>query len=182
MLTCNGGGGCDGQTVSGPVNGNFHGQVLDAVVCKSWQAAGQMPKIYFRDTGPVHSLLGIANMAVLVVHPRLGAAWEGFALEQTIRLSGAADEEVFFWGVHNQGELDLLLVRGGRKHGFEIKYTNHPKVTSSHRLALECLALERLEIVCPGAGSYPLEEKIHVTGLGKLPELFHGLSGIGWVT
>jgi len=130
------------------------------------------PKIYFRDTGLLHSLLGIPDMAAMVVHPKLGASWEGFALEQTIRLSGAADEEVFFWGVHNQGELDLLLLRSGRRHGFEIKYTDHPGVTASHQLALECLDLDRLDIICPGAGSYPLAEKVHVTGFERVAELF----------
>ncbi len=130
------------------------------------------PKIYFRDSGILHHLLGIADMAAMVVHPKLGASWEGFALEQTIRLSKAAEEEVYFWGVHNQGELDLLLARNGKLHGFEVKYTDHPGVTASQRLAIKSLGLDRLDIICPGNGSYPLDEKIHVTGLGRIAELF----------
>jgi uncharacterized protein len=130
------------------------------------------PKIYFRDSGILHHLLGIPDMPAMVVHPKLGASWEGFALEQTIRRSGAEEEQVYFWGVHHQGELDLLLVRNGKLHGFEVKYTDHPGVTASHRLALECLGLDRLDIICPGDASYPLDERIHVTGLDRVGQLF----------
>lgn len=130
------------------------------------------PKIYFRDSGILHHLSGIPDMAAMVVHPKLGASWEGFALEQAIRLSGAAEEEVFFWGVHNQGEIDLLLIRNGRRHGFEVKYTDRPAVTASQRLALECLRLDRLDIICPGNAQYPLAENVHVTGLDRLQALF----------
>jgi predicted AAA+ superfamily ATPase len=130
------------------------------------------PKIYFRDSGILHHLLGIPDMAAMVVHPKLGASWEGFALEQTIRLSGAGDEDIHFWGVHNQGELNLLIARGGKLHGFEVKYTDHPSVTASQKLAVDCLGLDRLDIVCPGNSAYPLAEKIHVTGLDRLGELF----------
>jgi predicted AAA+ superfamily ATPase len=130
------------------------------------------PKVYFRDSGILHHLLGITDMAAMVVHPKLGASWEGFALEQTIRLSGAEEEEVYFWGVHNQGELDLLIARNGKLHGFEVKYTDHPGITASHRLALKHLALDRLDIICPGNASYPLDEKIHVTGIERIGTLF----------
>lgn len=130
------------------------------------------PKIYFRDTGILHNLMGIPDMAAMVVHPKLGASWEGFALEQTIRLSGAAEEEVFFWGVHNQGELDLLLIRDGKRHGFEVKYTDRPGLTASLKLSIECLKLDRIDIICPGNTCYPLAEGIHVTGLDRLPALF----------
>ena len=133
------------------------------------------PKIYFRDSGILHHLLGIPDLATMVVHPKLGASWEGFALEQVIRLSGAADEEVFFWGVHNQGELDLLVIRGGKRYGFEVKYTDHPSVTASQKLALDCLRLDRLDIICPGGACYPLAEKIHVIGLDQLPAHFERL-------
>jgi hypothetical protein len=91
-------------------------------------------------------------------------------LEQAIRLSDAAEDEVFFWGVHNQGEIDLLLIRNGKRHGFEIKYTDQPAVTASQRLAMECLRLDRLDIICPGNASYPLADGIHVTGLDRLRE------------
>lgn len=123
------------------------------------------PKIYFRDSGIYHRLLGIPGMEQLVVHPKLGASWEGFALEQVIRASGATEEDVYFWGVHNQAELDLLLFRNGTRLGFEVKYTATPKVTSSQRIAIEQLKLDKLTIVCPGNADYPLDDKVHVTGL-----------------
>jgi len=126
------------------------------------------PKVYFRDSGLLHNLLGIESEAGLVVHPRLGASWEGFALEQIIRTTDAAEEEVYFWGVHNQGELDLLLVQGGRRRGFEIKYTETPRRSPSQKLAMECLRLDRLDLVIPGSAHYPLGEGVFVTGLQKL--------------
>jgi predicted AAA+ superfamily ATPase len=127
-------------------------------------------KIYFRDSGILHHLLGIEDAARLVVHPRLGASWEGFALEQIIRMAGVAEEEAYFWGVHNQGELDLLLFHNGYRRGFEIKYTDAPRRSSSQKLAMECLGLDRLDIVCPGAMHYPLGEKVFVTGIQRIGE------------
>jgi len=132
------------------------------------------PKIYFRDSGVLHHLLGVPDLAGLVVHPKMGASWEGFALEQIIRLSHADEEEIYFWGVHNQGEIDLLVMRDGKRHGFEIKYTDTPAVTASQRLALESLKLDRIDIVCPGAASYPLDEKVFVSGLERVGEVFAG--------
>ena len=126
------------------------------------------PKIYFRDSGIFHRLAGIPDLAQMVVHPKLGASWEGFALEQIIRWSGLAEEEVYYWGVHNQAELDLLLFHRGRRLGFEIKYTDAPKVTASQRIALEQLKLDSLTIVCPGDAQHPLDEKIRVRGLSSL--------------
>jgi hypothetical protein len=126
------------------------------------------PKIYFRDSGILHRLLGIPAMEQMVTHPKLGASWEGFALEQVIRASGVSEEEAYYWGVHNQAELDLLLFRGGRRLGFEVKYTDTPKVTASQRAALEHLRLDSLTLVCPGSASYPLDDKIQVCGLTHL--------------
>jgi hypothetical protein len=76
-----------------------------------------------------------------------------------------SEEEVYYWGVHNQAELDLLLFHDGRRIGFEVKYTDAPKVSSSQRAALELLRLDSLTIVCPGTASYLLDERIHVRGL-----------------
>ena len=133
------------------------------------------PKIYFRDSGLLHRLLGIPGMEQMFTHPKLGASWEGFALEQVLRASGVSEEEAYYWGVHNQAELDLLLFRNGKRLGFEVKYTDAPKVTSSQRAALEILRLDSLTIVCPGSASYPLDDRIHVRGLTHLmqtPEAF----------
>jgi hypothetical protein len=126
------------------------------------------PKIYFRDSGILHRLLGIPGLEQMVTHPKLGASWEGFALEQVIRASGVGEEDTYYWGVHNQAELDLLLFRKGQRLGFEVKYTDTPKLTASQRTAIEHLKLDSLMIVCPGTASYPLAEKIQVRGLGHL--------------
>jgi predicted AAA+ superfamily ATPase len=123
------------------------------------------PKIYFRDSGILHRLLGIPDMEHMVTHPKLGASWEGFALEQVIRASGVSEEDAYCWGVHNQAELDLLLFREGKRLGFEVKYTDAPKVGASQRAALELLRLDSLTIVCPGNADYPLDDRVHVRGL-----------------
>jgi predicted AAA+ superfamily ATPase len=132
------------------------------------------PKIYFRDSGILHSLLGIPDMATMVVHPKLGASWEGFALEHLIRASRASEEEIFFWGVHNQGEIDLLIFRNGIRRGFEIKYTDRPGMSASQTLALESLNLDRIDVICPGDAHYPLNDRVHVTGFERISALFEG--------
>ncbi len=130
------------------------------------------PKIYFRDSGVLHRLLGIPDMEQMVTHPKLGSSWEGFALEQTIRASSVSEEEAYFWGVHNQADLDLLLFRNGKRLGFEVKYTSEPTVTASQRAAIGHLKLDALTIVCPGDAEYPLTDKIQVAGLSRVTE--HG--------
>ncbi len=136
------------------------------------------PKIYFRDSGILHCLMGIGDRSDLLTHPRLGASWEGFAMEQAIRRLGASEEELYFWGVHSQGELDLLLLRGGRRHGFEFKYSDHPSVTKSQRMALDVLKLDRLHIFVPGDSMYPLEERIAVVGFDRLAQVDPGLGDL----
>ena len=126
------------------------------------------PKIYFRDSGIYHRLMDVRDRGALENHPKLGCSWEGFAVEQVIRSTGAADEEVFFWGVHGQGELDLLVLSGGRRMGFEVKYTDRPVVTSSLRLALAHLRLDELTVVIPGDADYPLADGVRVRGLSRV--------------
>ncbi len=123
------------------------------------------PKLYFRDSGILHWLLGVGSREDLLVHPRLGASWEGFALEEAIRLLAAREEEVYFWGIHQQAELDLLLVTRGKKLGFEFKYSGAPRVTRSLEKARELLHLDELTIVCPGRHDYPLPGSVRVKGL-----------------
>jgi len=125
------------------------------------------PKIYFRDSGILHLLLGLPGMEQMVTHPRLGASWEGFALEEIIRWTEASEEEVYFWGVHNQAELDLLLFLKGRRLGFEVKYTDAPRATASQQQAVAQLGLESLTIVVPGEADYPLGDRIRVLGLNR---------------
>ena len=126
------------------------------------------PKILFRDSGILHALLNLPEHADLLAHPKIGASWEGFALEQVIQMHRADAGECFFWATHGDAELDLLIVQGTRKTAFEFKYTSTPKVTRSMHSALESLALDRITIVCPGDGTYPLTERVRVAGLRTL--------------
>lgn len=132
------------------------------------------PKVYLSDSGLLHALLGLEDRAQLDVHPRIGASWEGFALETTARLWGAAPEECYFWATHAGAELDLLIVRGGRRFGFEFKRADAPTLTPSMRIAFQDLKLERLEVVHPGTRAYPLAPGIDAVPLTRLtPRLKH---------
>src|SRR5581483_3214051 len=118
------------------------------------------PKIYVRDTGILHALLDIGSPAELERHPKLGASWEGFVAHEIIRLLRARPSECFFWATHAGAELDLLVVAGGKRLGFEIKRTNAPKVTPSIHSALDALRLDRVDVVHAGRRTFPLAKKI----------------------
>ena len=113
------------------------------------------PKVYLRDSGLLHTLLGIPSLSSLEGHPKLGASWEGFALEEVLRATG--DREAYFWNTQGVAELDLLVFLGGQRYGFEFKYADAPSVTKSLRIAREDLKLRRAFLVHPGEKSYPLE-------------------------
>lgn len=123
------------------------------------------PKIYFRDSGIFHTLSGITTHDSLLHHPKLGASWEGFALEQTIRLHQAEPENCYFWGIHNQAGLDLLILKDGKKIGFEVKFNDAPRLTKSMEIALDTLQLDTLQVIYPGKKKYYLNDKIEVSGL-----------------
>ncbi|PIQ43553.1 MAG: hypothetical protein COV52_07770 [Gammaproteobacteria bacterium CG11_big_fil_rev_8_21_14_0_20_46_22] len=123
------------------------------------------PKIYFRDSGIFHALLNIQSMEELLFHPKLGASWEGFAMEAVIHSLGAESEDCFFWGVHNQAELDLLVNQNTGLLGFEFKFSDAPKLTRSMVSSLEHLGLEKLCVIYPGDNAYLLDEKIEVVPL-----------------
>ena len=124
------------------------------------------PKIYFRDTGLLHALMGITSLDQLRTHPACGASWEGFALEQVIRI--AQPDEAYFWATHAGAELDLLLLKGSQRVGVEFKHTSNPKVTQSMRIAAHDLQLDRLYIVYPGEQRYTLGEGIEAVPLQAL--------------
>ncbi|MBI1870176.1 MAG: ATP-binding protein [Chlamydiae bacterium] len=126
------------------------------------------PKIYFRDSGLFHALLSIENLNDLSNHPKLGASWEGFAIEQIVSFLRLREEEVFFWALHTGAELDLLFFKNGKPFGIEIKYSDTPKVTQSMKSAIEDLTLEHLWVVYPGKDAYPLEEKISSVSIHHL--------------
>jgi len=123
------------------------------------------PKIYFRDSGILHSLLGIPDLQALQNHPKLGVSWEGFALEEVIRSHHATPEECYFWGIHSQGELDLLIFKNGKRLGFEFKYSDAPRLTTSMQLAQDTLQLDKLTVIYPGNSHYRLTKEIEVVGL-----------------
>jgi uncharacterized protein len=126
------------------------------------------PKVYVADPGILHALLGIPNRAALEVHSRLGASFEGFAIREIIRHQAARRDECFFWRTHDGAELDLLIVQGQRRLGFEIKRTDAPKVTPSMRHALADLHLDSLTVVHAGQETFPMGERIRAVPLAKL--------------
>jgi predicted AAA+ superfamily ATPase len=123
------------------------------------------PKIYFRDSGILHALLGIKDEKDLRVYPKLGSFWEGFALEEIIRQARARSEECYFWGTQSGAELDLLIIKDGKRFGFEFKYTDRPSITSSMKIALADLNLDHLYVVYPGKHVFQLADKITARGL-----------------
>jgi hypothetical protein len=132
------------------------------------------PKVYVRDSGLLHALLNLRTQAELETHPKLGASWEGFALEQVLRITG--DRNAFFWATQAGAELDLLVEKGGKRWGFEFKMDDAPGLTKSMRVALEDLKLEHLWVVHPTQAAYSLEKRVEViplSGLEGLPKAIH---------
>jgi len=122
------------------------------------------PKIYVRDSGLLHALLGISNRHDLEHHPKVGASWEGYAVEETLK--AWQPDDAYFWATHNGAELDLLLFKGGRRIGVECKRTSTPGLTPSMRTAMTDLHLDELHVVYPGEIRYPLAERIDAMPLG----------------
>ncbi len=124
------------------------------------------PKVYIRDSGILHALLGLPGFAALEGHPKLGASWEGFALEQAILAAG--ERNAYYWATQAGAELDLLLAIRGRRYGVEAKYGDAPSLTRSMNVAMEDLELQKLYVVYPGSRRYALEKKIEVLPLHEL--------------
>lgn len=124
------------------------------------------PKIYFRDSGLFHTLTHIKSESDLLTHPKIGASWEGYAIEETLR-HYQPDQE-YFWATHNGAELDLLLFKDGKKIGIECKRRDAPKLTASMKIAMDDLKLDELLVIYPGRKAYPLGESIRVLPLESL--------------
>lgn len=124
------------------------------------------PKVYVRDSGLLHALLGVQVQGDLEGHPKYGASWEGHALEQVLRVTG--DAQAFFWGTHAGAELDLLLIRRGRRYGIEFKAGAAPEMTKSLRVALADLHLDRAWIVYPGNETYSVHEVVEAVPLDEI--------------
>lgn len=126
------------------------------------------PKVYIRDSGLLHALLNLPTTRDVERHPSLGASWEGFLIEQIIQHLGARSDEIHFWRTHTGAELDLLVVRGDRRLGFEVKRTTAPAVTPSMRSALKDLRLTSLTVVHAGDDSFPLGPKVRAVNASSL--------------
>ncbi len=126
------------------------------------------PKIYITDSGVLHTLLNLRSMMDLEGHPKVGASWEGFLLQQVIRRLQAFPEECYFWATHGGAELDLFVLRGRRRYGFEFKRTTSPRVTPSMRSALSDLKLNRLDVIHAGENTFPLAEKTRAVSWQRL--------------
>ncbi len=124
------------------------------------------PKIIFRDTGLLHALMDVGSLPALLAHPRCGASWEGFALEQVLRL--AKPDEAYFWATHQGAELDLLMLNGERRVGVEFKRADAPSVTRSMRIAIDDLKLDALYVVYPGEHRFPMAAGIEAVPLRAL--------------
>lgn len=128
------------------------------------------PKVYLADTGILHSLLNITQLRDLERHPKLGASWERFVIGQVIRQLGAKPDECYFWGTHAGGELDLLVVRGRLRLGFEVKRTSSPRLTPSMRNALHDLKLKTLDVIHAGEQTFHLAAGVRAVAFSRLLE------------
>ncbi len=126
------------------------------------------PKIYVRDSGLLHQLLGLDSEKALMMHPKIGASWEGFVIEQILLME--TYDEAFFWATHQGAEIDLILQRGERLFGIECKRADAPRLTRSIRIAVEDLGLERVVVVYPGNKRYRLSDKVEVVPVTQLSE------------
>ena len=127
------------------------------------------PKVYIRDSGILHALLSLVSERDVQGHPKLGASWEGFIVEQIASLAGSS--ELYFWATHGGAELDLLFFNRGRRIGIEIKYNDAPKLTKSMMIAIDDLGLDILYIIYPGTVSYVLKEGVEVISLLEIEKI-----------
>lgn len=128
------------------------------------------PKTYVVDSGLLHALLNLRTREDLESHPKVGSSWEGFVLEQIVARLGAERDECFFWATHAGAELDLIVVRGKTRLGFEVKRTTAPRLTRSMAVAMEDLRLARLDVVHAGDATFPLGKNVRAVAMRRLLE------------
>ena len=126
------------------------------------------PKVYVKDSGLLHTLLDIETQEQLDGHAKVGASWEGFCVEQVLARLGARRDQAYFWATHAGAELDLLVVAGGKRRGFEMKYSDAPSVTPSMRAALLDLRLDSLDVIHSGKETYPLADRVRAVALERV--------------
>lgn len=137
------------------------------------------PKVYVADSGLLHALLGLTTRHDVASHPKIGASWEGFVVQQIAHLLALRPEQCFHWSTHSGAELDLLALDGTRRRGFEVKRSDAPRLTKSMRSAKETLRLDRLDVVHAGAASYQMAEGIHAVPVAELAERLGGAAAFG---
>ncbi len=130
------------------------------------------PKIYLSDSGLLHSILDLKTKRDLEAHPKLGASWEGFLLESIVRQLGLRREQCYFWATHGGAELDLLVIEGRYRYGFEFKRTTSPQITRSMHSALSDLRLTRLDIVHAGKDTFPLAKRVRAVAARQITKIF----------
>ncbi len=137
------------------------------------------PKVYIADSGILHALLGLADRTDVLSHPKVGASWEGFVIQQIVQLLRASPGECFHWSTHTGAELDLLVLAGARRYGFEVKRSEAPRLTRSMRSALETLGLHRLDVVHAGTERYRLAEGVRALPAVELAGILRPIRGVG---
>ena len=152
------------------LEGTFMVRTLKPWIANLGKRQVRSPKIYLRDSGLLHRLLDISDREPLERHPKVGASWEGFIIENAIRALGAEDRQCYFWATHSGAEIDLLVHRGGRLRAVEVKRTSSPSVTRSMRTAVADLGVERLDVVHAGGETFPLGHGIRAVAAERLLE------------
>ena len=133
------------------------------------------PKIYIRDTGLLHALIGIKAEEEISRHPVCGASWEGFVIEEVIR--SVEPHDIYYWATHQGAEIDLVFNKGGKMYGVEIKRQDAPTMTTSIRTALEYLKLERIAVIYPGSRRYSIHKQVDVVPFDEILDGMKGLFG-----
>ena len=133
------------------------------------------PKVYVADSGVLHALLGLSTREAVLSHPKVGASWEGFVIRQIVQLLAASPEQCFHWSTHSGAELDLLVVAGNRRYGFEVKRAEAPRSTPSMRSAFETLGLDRLDVVHAGTQSYAIAPGVRALPAARLTKALRPL-------
>jgi Predicted ATPase (AAA+ superfamily) len=129
------------------------------------------PRVFVSDSGLLHALLGIETLHELLGHPKLGASWEGFAIRQVVRQLELRAEDCFFWATHAGAELDLLVVRGRKRWGFEFKRTSQPAMTKSMSIAMQDLGLRSLTLIHAGPDAFPLAKNVRTVPPRNIGEM-----------
>ena len=152
------------------LDGTFMVRVLQPWYANIGKRLVKRPKIYLRDPGIFHSLMNIDTMEQLLSHPKLGASWEGFALESISQCLGKMNQELYFWQIHTGSELDLFWSHGGKYWGIEFKFTDAPRKTRSMQIVIKDLNLAHLWVVYPGKDNYRLAKNISVLAFKNILE------------